>query len=1566
MGRFRLPLQLLVIALFVIAQLANPAPQTAYAVSCVLTSDPATSTLKPELAEAMVNQGLPGGPMTRSKETLAKFFLTLPTTCTVTTGQSIAITGATVEVNNGSETFTGIATYQTYSATKPPKLSAAPASPNSPADPLFVVSGDKLRPAANTGQFTATFTASVTAKVKDGTTDFTRTFAFSGSKLFDQKTNALRILVVPMGDTSLRYSTQFPDSARTAVQNAVLTLSRILPAPAGIGALTSDTGGIRYTINGGMVNVADLPGWDAAVGKLCGSQLNFDTIKARLAGFLSDWNSANPSFTADRVVGAISSTISKTGADGCAEGMASVSSPESWVRAIPDTSTTPSKTGAILAMEINHNTPRTTSPGWHSSLSQADGTAVDRAYSITARKYLQYDRNVMKVDTTQPWDNTTTVLEEDDFDVARCILGGVLAFGGPCTASGTVGTATGVAAGPSLVIEGSTDGTAAGTKINTYYTTDVGRFTAAVPPSPWRVRQIVAATGAILRDDGVEVAFESSIHTTIASAGATPVGAVNAVVDSVLGGGATRIVFGKQTPGDFLALHTVDQPGAAPTATLSIPTTPIVPRGGSATFTANIQTPAGVGPTIASVPAALSFALSAADAPQGAAASARQVSGPIGVLTDRRAVHLTPPSNPQPSKLIDPPGANARSASSSVVAVTCNVIPPAGTLSPSTVTLSFSANPAVFGQPVTITAAVFSANSPLFGDRVDFDLHLPGGTTQPLGTACLSEGTGTTKSAKLTVNLPVGTHTIGAHYFGDDLCAPADATPVTLTVNNASTTTLTSSPNPSVFGQAVTFTATVTPVSPGAGTPTGTVTFKNGATTIGTGTLSSGVATFTTSALAAGNHSITAVYSGDSNFAGSTSNTVSQTVKSVVSPAASCGRQAAGVSLPTSVFASTVTAGGGPNFADTWVTPYAFSVGGTISGWKAQFLGGNLTTGPGVPTGMQLKVLRPVPGMNKVEVIAASPLFDPRPILQARLPGYPFFQTQDSAIEFPGGGLAVQAGDLAGLTTTSDPAVGGYFYPFMANPAASRIRTQNVPVGGTIDLGDPFTGTLANLAPALEVKLADSTISMDFSPAATQAVPAGTSATFTETLTASTSAAEGEANCFVSVNINGALNLVQSHARKVIVGKIPVTGTVTTAASYEKSLDIFYRSDADTPFHVMQSNLQPTQVSADGTTATFNTTVDVSLLPPSASGTGTIFGRASDDFSVSSLTAATAQKTVNVLKVQPLVAAIYNPSPGAVISRESTLAVTGSATGSSGAPLPDADHTIQVFGPGTLLASATGRQADFKAIAGGWPVGTLLVKLTATEGSASAMAEATVTVFDDDVPPSVSIAIADTPSGRKQVTVNASDNLGGSGLHAVTGRIKRTTATGTVEFDAPLPTVASGAASYSASFLLPGADVPDTDLSVYGTYDISVIATDRADNTADRSNSATASAGFNLYLTFQGFDPPLDNPPTVNVAKAGRTVPFKFRLLGFGGSIISDTAAIHSITTQLASCASFTGVENTVPEEVTLAGQTSIRFDATEQKFIANVPIEGTAGQCKLGDVTLISGQHHQVNLKLK
>jgi Bacterial Ig-like domain (group 3)/FG-GAP-like repeat len=137
----------------------------------------------------------------------------------------------------------------------------------------------------------------------------------------------------------------------------------------------------------------------------------------------------------------------------------------------------------------------------------------------------------------------------------------------------------------------------------------------------------------------------------------------------------------------------------------------------------------------------------------------------------------------------------------------------------------------------------------------------------------LGEGTGTLQTA---VTYPIGAYAYPlavADFNGDgapDVAVPSNGlseTSIVVELNLGGTfVTLTSSDNPSQLGQPVTFTATVAASLPDRPQPTGSVTFKDGTKALGTLPLMSGTAMFTTSHLTAGTHSITATYSGDTNF----------------------------------------------------------------------------------------------------------------------------------------------------------------------------------------------------------------------------------------------------------------------------------------------------------------------------------------------------------------------------------------------------------------------------------------------------------------------------------------------------------------------------------------------------------------------------------------------------------------------------------------------------------------------------------------------------------------------------
>jgi len=111
--------------------------------------------------------------------------------------------------------------------------------------------------------------------------------------------------------------------------------------------------------------------------------------------------------------------------------------------------------------------------------------------------------------------------------------------------------------------------------------------------------------------------------------------------------------------------------------------------------------------------------------------------------------------------------------------------------------------------------------------------------------------------------LLAGKHAIVAQYSGDSSDATSKAA-LTETIQGASSSTaITSSLNPSNYGQAVVFTATVTST---AGTPDGTVTFKHGTQALGTVTLSVGPAQLSVTTIDARARTIKATYNGSNTY----------------------------------------------------------------------------------------------------------------------------------------------------------------------------------------------------------------------------------------------------------------------------------------------------------------------------------------------------------------------------------------------------------------------------------------------------------------------------------------------------------------------------------------------------------------------------------------------------------------------------------------------------------------------------------------------------------------------------
>jgi hypothetical protein len=203
---------------------------------------------------------------------------------------------------------------------------------------------------------------------------------------------------------------------------------------------------------------------------------------------------------------------------------------------------------------------------------------------------------------------------------------------------------------------------------------------------------------------------------------------------------------------------------------------------------------------------------------------------------------------------------------------TSSVLSESVTRIPTSATISSGLNPSNYGQAVTFTATItFAPGTPPSNETVNFKEITSGGEIQ-LGTSPL---TGNTAVFSIST-LSMGTHNIKVQYVGDKLFMNSHSVTVAQVINKAATSTsLRTSLTPSLYGQSVTFTATVTG---GTNAPTGKVTFKRGLNALGTATLSGGSAALTTSTLNAGSATVTATYAGDSYNSTSTSPALSQQV----------------------------------------------------------------------------------------------------------------------------------------------------------------------------------------------------------------------------------------------------------------------------------------------------------------------------------------------------------------------------------------------------------------------------------------------------------------------------------------------------------------------------------------------------------------------------------------------------------------------------------------------------------------------------------------------------------------
>ncbi len=267
----------------------------------------------------------------------------------------------------------------------------------------------------------------------------------------------------------------------------------------------------------------------------------------------------------------------------------------------------------------------------------------------------------------------------------------------------------------------------------------------------------------------------------------------------------------------------------------------------------------------------------------------------------------------------------------------------------------------------TMTSLVSTPNPSSVGGAVTFTATVTptytAGTAKPTGTVVFSDTTTTTTLCTETLSsgtVPVcsytfnssGTNSVVATYTSADanFTGSASAPKADVQTVNAGATSigLTSAPAASTVNEQVTFTATINAANSGTTVPTGTMIYSDGSTTLCTVTLAvstGAVPTCTVPLSPAGTHSITAAYSGDSNFKTATSSVLPQfvtqtaTTTTVVSVPSSSS-----VNQPVT-FTATVTTPTIPAYAGSTPETLAVPTGSVLFSYTQGAQSGVLCTG---------------------------------------------------------------------------------------------------------------------------------------------------------------------------------------------------------------------------------------------------------------------------------------------------------------------------------------------------------------------------------------------------------------------------------------------------------------------------------------------------------------------------------------------------------------------------------------------------------------------------------------------
>ncbi len=543
----------------------------------------------------------------------------------------------------------------------------------------------------------------------------------------------------------------------------------------------------------------------------------------------------------------------------------------------------------------------------------------------------------------------------------------------------------------------------------------------------------------------------------------------------------------------------------------------------------------------------------------------------------------------------------------------------------------------VFGTPFNVFASVANVGSTttqLPRGSVTFGALAPSGSTYPnsaFGTAPLtvSPAAPNSTSAQLsaTVETITGRHQLLVSYTSTSFHKSKAETSVTFdVVRAASTVSIVGSPSPGIYGQDVTYTVRAQPLPNRKGVPTGTVDIKDGATLLGRVSLVKGVATLSTKALIAGTHTITATYSGNSNFLAATSSSITTTVSRSMSS--------------TTLTASRTAAVNGQSVAYTVVVvPRAPSVG-TPTGIVA-IMAGTVEVGSATLSGGRATInvtTLPIGTQNVTAVYRSDRNFSgstsaARPIVVSK------------------------AGTVTTVVDSVDPAVFGQTVTFQARVAVQSPGT-GVPTG-TVTFKDGTTtlGTVSIVGGV--ATLTNNSLAASATNHSITAVYNGDTR-----FLASTSAA-------ITTKINAATTTttISGPASPVQLGQ-PVVYTIRVAAN---------SPSARVPAGTVSLMLGTTVLGTATLSVTGTATISTNSLPLGVRSVNAVYAPSNANFLAS--TSAVANTTVE--KIHSAIALTATPSTAA-FGRPVTLraAISGQASGQ-----PLATGSVTFFNGATSLGT---------------------------------------------------------------------------------------------------------------------------------------------------------------------------------------------------------------------------------------------------------------------------------------